>query len=1050
MIQTYAPVGGSVYWDDVTVGPTAPGPSTLAAGSVSNGGTISIGPTNQVTTAGTFAQAPTGTLDIQIGNAPSTQIFGSVTAGGAATLAGTLEAETVYGYQPSLSDIFMPILYPSETGTFSGYALPAGAGYQFAGATTFTNVVLSTYPTTPLVATVNTGTVLQPAHTDMLGVNMYAGDHDAVTPETQQMLAAAGLTTFRIPGGSPADDWHFNVADYQGDPASVNFAQFLQAFEAIGGTGLATLDYGSASPQEAAAELAYVLGSPTDTTVLGPGIEWNDTTGQWQDVNWKTVGYWAALRGASPLATDDGLNFLRIDHPAPFAGMTYWEVGNEEYGSWEVDHHGTDGPGGVSTGTAHDPATYAAFAQQFATFADEITTTAGVPPISIGIDSGDPTGATDNDWTRDVLADELAIGFVPGFISDHSYMYSGDSENDEVLLNQTDADPASLSDWATRYGDYESILRQTLPAGQAAGVAIMATEYNSVWNHDGKQLTSLVNGLFIANSIGSLMTSGYQGAWVFDLRDYWVTFYSQSESLYGWREGGDWGLLGDPRIDTPPATAPYAPYPSYFAMQLASKIIQSGGEVVSASSNDTDLDTYAVLEPSGHLDLLVINTNPAADLTEQFDFSGFQPGGAAQVWQYGKVQDAAQSQTADGSSALANFDTTLGQSGGHFTYLFPAYSMTVLDLSPAAATPTIDWPTPAAITYGAALSGTQLDAAASSGGSPVAGTYVYDPPAGTVLGAGNHTLSVIFTPKDTTDYTTATASVILTVNPAELTIAASTLSKTYGQAVTLAGTGVTVIGLVNGDNVTGVTLTSAGSAATAAVSGSPYAIAPGAAVGTGLGNYRISYRDGILTVNKANALIQVSGYDVSFDGQSHTAMGTATGVLGEALSGLDLSGTMHANAGIYGIDRWTFIDTTGNYNDASGVVSTPGPDTIVGPVNLALSTLTVSPTAIASRGRATVILTARDSFGSQELGGGLAVKFSTKGRGRLSKPADNHDGTYTAVFTAGTARGAVTFGATIDKKRVLEKARLVVVGPSRRTRSAVSASPSLKSRFLVR
>ena len=85
---------------------------------------------------------------------------------------------------------------------------------------------------------------------------------------------------------------------------------------------------------------------------------------------------------------------MRINHPAPFTNIKYWEVGNEEYGSWEIDHHGTAGPGGVSTGAQHDPATYVAFAEQFATLATEITSTAGLPAISIGIDSGDPTGAS--------------------------------------------------------------------------------------------------------------------------------------------------------------------------------------------------------------------------------------------------------------------------------------------------------------------------------------------------------------------------------------------------------------------------------------------------------------------------------------------------------------------------------------------------------------------------------------------------------------------------------------------------------------------------------
>ena len=41
----------------------------------------------------------------------------------------------------------------------------------------------------------------------------------------------------------------------------------------------------------------------------------------------------------------------------------------------------------------------------------------------------------------------------------------------------------------------------------------------------------------------------------------------------------------------------------------------------------------------------------------------------------------------------------------------------------------------------------------------------------------------------------------------------------------------------------------------------------------------------------------------------------------ESLSGLDLTGTTHTNAGDYPSDTWTFTDATGNYNDASGTVS---------------------------------------------------------------------------------------------------------------------------------
>ena len=79
------------------------------------------------------------------------------------------------------------------------------------------------------------------------------------------------------------------------------------------------------------------------------------------------------------------------------------------------------------------------------------------------------------------------------------------------------------------------------------------------------------------------------------------------------------------------------------------------------------------------------------------------------------------------------------------------------------ATPVLNWPTPAAIAVGTPLSGTQLDATATFQGATLPGTFTYTPPAGTKLLAGTHTLSVLFTPTNTTDFTTATATVQIVV-----------------------------------------------------------------------------------------------------------------------------------------------------------------------------------------------------------------------------------------------------------------------------------------------
>lgn len=95
----------------------------------------------------------------------------------------------------------------------------------------------------------------------------------------------------------------------------------------------------------------------------------------------------------------------------------------------------------------------------------------------------------------------------------------------------------------------------------------------------------------------------------------------------------------------------------------------------------------------------------------------------------------------------------------------------------------IAWATPAAVTYGTALSATQLNATAN-----VPGKLTYTPAAGKVLTAGTQTLSVKLAPTQTSDYTDATSTVQVVVDPTSSTTAitkTAPASPTAGSAVTV-------------------------------------------------------------------------------------------------------------------------------------------------------------------------------------------------------------------------------------------------------------------------
>jgi sugar lactone lactonase YvrE len=148
----------------------------------------------------------------------------------------------------------------------------------------------------------------------------------------------------------------------------------------------------------------------------------------------------------------------------------------------------------------------------------------------------------------------------------------------------------------------------------------------------------------------------------------------------------------------------------------------------------------------------------------------------------------------------------------------------------------IAWSTPADITYGTPLDGTQLNATASVPGTF---TYNYDPAAGTVLSAGAQPLTAHFVPLDTT-FAPADWTVVLNVLPRPVTVTADGQTKTYGSADPSLTSKITCGSLVAGDSLTGALGRAAGENV------GTYAINQGTLAASG--NYALTFVAGTLTV----------------------------------------------------------------------------------------------------------------------------------------------------------------------------------------------------------
>ena len=166
----------------------------------------------------------------------------------------------------------------------------------------------------------------------------------------------------------------------------------------------------------------------------------------------------------------------------------------------------------------------------------------------------------------------------------------------------------------------------------------------------------------------------------------------------------------------------------------------------------------------------------------------------------GDAFDVAGSSIATYSSPVGTYPITYAVYGANISNYSVIYATGTLAVT--AAPPALAWSTPAAITYGTALSSLQLDPTSMTPGS-----FVYTPGAGTVLSAGLQQLSATFTPADMMDYTTNTVKTSLTVNRASLALAANNGTRVFGTA-NPAFTG-TITGATNGDTFTETFATSA-------------------------------------------------------------------------------------------------------------------------------------------------------------------------------------------------------------------------------------------------
>ena len=248
-------------------------------------------------------------------------------------------------------------------------------------------------------------------------------------------------------------------------------------------------------------------------------------------------------------------------------GFKYWEIGNECYGSWETDTHAIP----------HDPYTYATNA---VVCIQQMKAAYPAVPIKIGVvvvpgegsyanntshyAINPRTGTTNYGWTPVVLSVMKSLGVTPDFLIYHFYpqyttagwtYYSGSPDSDPLLLQVAEnPSPLNWSDWASAAADLRQQITDYIGT-DGSNIELCVTENNSDAGAMGRQSTSLVNALYLADSTSALMKTEFRSYVWWDLHNGYETDGNFDPTIYGWRPNGDYGILSGGQLSRiPPFT----------------------------------------------------------------------------------------------------------------------------------------------------------------------------------------------------------------------------------------------------------------------------------------------------------------------------------------------------------------------------------------------------------------------------------------------------------------------------------------------------------------
>jgi len=398
----------------------------------------------------------------------------------------------------------------------------------------------SGYFANPMI-TVDASTVLHTIPRDIYGINMAAwtGLVNSGEAAYEEAMKVAGVSQVRWPGGSWADILDWNDIQCQGT-------------------------YDSTTDQEI-----------TFLSTFGGKIQ--------PIVNFS--GNWCGTQHTHADAVSLAASWVTYMNVTHAYATKIWEVGNEDYGSWEQGN--TDGT------------TYGTDFADYSTAMKAVDSTIQVGAVS-------SPGANDySGWTTKLLTAAKAKGVTPDFLIIHEYPYNGTPSTGAAADAAVLANVGLVPGWTT---SLNQIVTDVLGASYVGKIPYRMTEYGGPLSPT-PLTTAYVEAMFDAQLMMELASNGWAGS------NKWAAKNGGSSTT------GDWGFLN---------STTNAPYPDYYVFPILSG--KFGSTQVSATSAKSSVRSYAAKDAAGDLTLFLVNNSPTTDVSATVNVTGFNAAASGSKW----------------------------------------------------------------------------------------------------------------------------------------------------------------------------------------------------------------------------------------------------------------------------------------------------------------------------------------------------------------------------------------------------------------------------------